>query len=152
MTQGGQALVVKVGDLECAIPVHHVAETMRSLAVEPMAGVPGFVRGVSIIRGEPVPVLDLKALLDGGGTATAHGRFVTVKVGDRHVAFEVDVVIGLRNLAPVELAALPPLLRDARRDHIEALGAQNAKLLVLLRAARLVPAEVWAALAARDAS
>jgi purine-binding chemotaxis protein CheW len=37
---------------------------MRPLPIKPIAGTPGFVRGVSIIRGAPTPVIDLKALLD----------------------------------------------------------------------------------------
>ena len=51
-------LVVMVGARACAIPLDHVAETMRPLPIEPVAGTPGFVRGVSVIRGAPTPVVD----------------------------------------------------------------------------------------------
>jgi chemotaxis signal transduction protein len=37
---------------------------MRPLRIEPVGGTPGFVRGVSMIRGAPTPVVDLKALLE----------------------------------------------------------------------------------------
>ncbi len=57
-------LVVMVGARACAFPLHHVAETMRPLPIEPVAGTPSFVRGVSVIRGMPTPVVDLKALLE----------------------------------------------------------------------------------------
>ena len=53
-------LIVMAGARACAIPLDYVAETMRPLPIEPVAGTPGFVRGVSVIRGAPTPVVDLK--------------------------------------------------------------------------------------------
>ena len=73
-------LVVTVGARACAIPLQHVAETMRPLPIEPVAGTPGFVRGVSVIRGAPTPVVDLRALLENVPNSVTYGRFVTMKL------------------------------------------------------------------------
>jgi purine-binding chemotaxis protein CheW len=145
----GPALIVTVGTRACAIPVRHVAETMRPLSVEPVAGTPKFIRGVSVIRGTAVPVVDLQLLLENGESTATFGRFVTVKVGERRVALGVDSVVGLKLLDPTHVGELPPLLRDVDADLIEAIGTSDAVLLVVLRAARIVPDEVWAVLAAR---
>lgn len=147
-----RVLVVTAGARACAIPVQHVAETMRPLPIESLAGTPGFVRGLSVIRGAPLPVLDLKALLEGNDAAPTYGRFVTVKIGERRFALGVDAVVGLRNLSSSRLEDLPPLLQHAGRDSIEALCADDAQLLVLLHTLRLVPDEVWAALASTEAA
>lgn len=146
-------LVVTVGGRTCAIPLHHVAETMRPLPIEPIAGTPNFVRGVSLIRGAPTPVLDLGALLKNGEPSATYGRFVTMKlVGERRVAIGVDNVVGVRNLESTEIGELPPLLGDAAADVLEAIGTRDAQLLVVLRAARIVPDEVWTTLAAAAAA
>ena len=145
-------LVVTVGGLACAIPLHHVAETMRPLSIEPVAGTPGFVRGVSVIRGAPTPVVDLKALLENGENSAAYGRFVIMKVGERRVAIGVDGVVGLRNLDSAQMAELSPMLRDVAADLIEAIGTRDAQLLVVLRAARIVPDAVWTTLTAAEAT
>jgi purine-binding chemotaxis protein CheW len=145
-------LIVTVGARACAIPLHHVAETMRPLSIEPVAGTPGFVRGVSVIRGVPTPVIDLNALLENGENSATYGRFVTMKLGERRVALGVDAVIGLRNLDSAQLGELPPILRDVTADLIEAIGTRDAQLLVVLRAARIVPDEVWTTLAAAEAT
>jgi chemotaxis signal transduction protein len=47
---------------------------------------------------------------------------------------------------------LPPILRDVAADLIEAIGTRDAQLLVVLRAARIVPDEVWTTLAAAEAT
>lgn len=151
-SESSPVLVVTVGARACAIPLHHVAETMRPLPIEPVAWTPGFVRGVSVIRGAPTPVVDLKALLENGENSASYGRFVTMKLGERQVALGVDGVVGLRNLDSAQLGELPPILRDVAADLIAAIGIRDAQLLVVLRAARIVPDEVWTTLAAGEAT
>ena len=150
--ESSPVLVVMVGARACAFPLHHVAETMRPLPIAPVAGTPGFVRGVSVIRGTPTPVVDLKALLGNSENSPSYGRFVTLKLDDRRVVIGVDSVVGLRNLDSAQLGELPPLLRDVTADLIESFGTRDAQLLLVLRAARIVPDEVWTTLAAAEAA
>ena len=56
-------LLCQVGSLVCALPLEHISETMRPLSLQPFHGMPPFVDGLSIIRGAPVPVVDLARLL-----------------------------------------------------------------------------------------
>jgi len=145
-------LVVMVGARACAFPLQHVLETMRPLPIKPVAGTPFFVHGVSIVRGMPTPVVDLKALLDKSEKSPSFGRFVALKLGDRRVVVGVDCVVGLRNLDTGQLGELPPLLRDVTTDLIESFGTCDAQLLVVLRASRIVSDEVWKILAAAEAA
>lgn len=137
------SLLCRVGTRLCALPLDHVVETMRPLPVEAMADAPGFVLGLSIIRGAPVPVVDGAALV-GAGTSQPT-RFVTVTTNDRQVALAVDAVLGVRALPADSLLDLPPLLRDADPDVVSAIGVLDAELLLVLRRGRLVPESVWAA-------
>ena len=141
-----------VGARACAFPLHHVAENMRPLPIKPVAGTPGFVRGVSVIRGTPTPVVDLKALLENSENCPSYGRFVTLKLDDRRVVIGVDSVVGLMNLDSVQLGQLPPLLRDVNADLIESFGTRDAQLLLVLRTACIVPDEVWLTLSAEEAA
>jgi purine-binding chemotaxis protein CheW len=62
-------LLCRVRERLCALPLAHVVETMRPLPIEPLGGMPGFVQGIAIIRGAPVPVVDAGALLGSAGAA-----------------------------------------------------------------------------------
>jgi purine-binding chemotaxis protein CheW len=139
-------LVCSEGTCCVALPAGQVIETMRPLRVEPMPEMPGFVLGVAVVRGAPVPVVDMGIFLGGaGGTAR---RWVTVKAGDRTVALALEAVDGVRDLPENSFEAVPPLLRGAARDAVLAVGALDGQLLVVLEGARLLTAEQWLALTA----
>jgi purine-binding chemotaxis protein CheW len=140
----GLALVCRVRGRLCALPLEHVAETMRALPVEALAGAPRCVLGLATIRGVPVPVVDAAGLL--GDEAGPGGRWVALKLGARHVALAVDEVPGVRALPAGSRFALPPLLGDMRAEVVAAIGLLDAELLLVLQGARLLSAHDWAAL------
>jgi len=145
------SLLFRVRTRLCAMPLAHVLETMRPLPVEAMSGGPPCVRGLAIIRGTPVPVIDVAELLreervrGEAPSPEPSARFVTVKVAGRTIAIAVDAVVGVRSLALDSFGELPPLLRDAETDLVGSIGALDAELLLVLRSARLLPPGLQAA-------
>lgn len=137
-------LIVRTGARRCALRATHVIEIMRPLPMEPFAKAPGFVLGLSVIRGVPVPVVDLAGLL-GGGSQGRISRFVSLRVGKRCVALAVEEVLDLHTLEASRLEDLPPLLAE-QSGAMDAIGILDDQLLLLLRTARLIPEEGWAAL------
>lgn len=144
-----KALIVGLESCVCAVPLTHVIETMRPLPVERISGVPSFVRGISIIRGIPTPVVDLGAVLGVPGELAE--RFVTLRVGDKQVALSVNAVLGVRDLGTImTIRELPPLLQRASREVIETIDTLDEQVLMVLRAGWELPDEVWQALTAQD--
>jgi purine-binding chemotaxis protein CheW len=123
------------------LPIELVVETMRPLHVDALSGAPSFVSGLSVIRGVPVPVVDVGRLL--GEECRHPQRFVTVRAGHRTVALAVGDVIGLRPVAVGELQTLPPLLRNAPAAIVPCLGTLDGELLLVLQSAHVVPEDVW---------
>jgi purine-binding chemotaxis protein CheW len=123
----------------CALPLEFVEETMRPMPVEPLPGVPGFIIGVSVVRGAAVPVVDAALLL--GGVTSSATRFVTVKAGPRRIALAVDLVVGVMTIRTGGLSELPPLFRET--DAVSALGTLDSELMLVLHSTRLVPDTVW---------
>ena len=138
-------LVCRSNNCLCALPLMSVAETMRPLACEPLATMPTFLLGVSVIRGGPVPIVDAGKLL-GSTTPTRPQRIVTLKVGERLVGLAVETVLGVRAIPVVSLDEVPPLLRQVGDDAVSAIAKLDAELLVVLNSAHIVPDSVWAAI------
>ena len=128
-------LLFRAGAHLCAIPIAEVVEIMRPLPLERLAAQPHFLLGLSVIRGASVPVVDAGTLL--GGEVAPPRRFLRLRIGARSVALAVDAVVGVRSLTARALGALPPLLGEAGRELIAALGAADGEFLLVLQTARL---------------
>jgi len=133
-----------------AIAIEHVVEIMRALPIEAVSGAPRYVCGLCIIRGSPVPVVDIGLLI--GDQATRFERLVTIRTGGGTIALAVETVVGIRNVGADTLGRLPPLLGRAVPEAIEAIGAVDAELLIFLRAARIVPEDLFDRLDIKGAS
>jgi purine-binding chemotaxis protein CheW len=140
-------LACRAGSTRYALPLGHVVEIMRILPIEPVAGAPLYVRGLSMIRGTHTPVVDT-ALLCSGCTAPVH-RLVTVRAGAGIIALAVDSVLGVRSIKTGE--PLPPLLREAASDVVAAIGRLDAELLLFLGTARIIPQELLERLGGHEA-
>lgn len=137
-------LLIQAGNHICALPLSDVLETMRPLPIEPLRGAPQGVAGVSLVRGAPVPVVDLAVLL-GSETASCH-RFVSLRVDERTVVLAVNRVIGIHEIPAARMTAMPPLLGAVQPAMIAAISALDSGLVLVLRSAGLVPGEeAWAA-------
>jgi len=128
-------LLCKAGSHCFALPMCNVIETMRTLPIETIASAPPIVLGLCVIRGMAVPVIDTARLF--GGEAARYERLVTVRTGERIVAFAASAVLAMQSIEPGRLGELPPLLRDA--DAIAAVGRLDEDLVFFLHAARAMP-------------
>lgn len=149
-TRRASWLLCRAGTLLCAIPLEHVVETLRVLPIEPVSGAPGYVRGLCIIRGAAVPVVDAGLLL--GDQPTRSERLITIRTGSRTIALAVETVLGISAIGEETCTALPPLLRDAASEAIAAIGTLDAELLIFLRATRIIPPELLDRLAVDGAA
>ncbi|HSY27243.1 MAG TPA: chemotaxis protein CheW, partial [Burkholderiaceae bacterium] len=115
---------------------------MRALPVEVLPNMPSFMSGVSMIRGSMVPVVNLAMLL-GMATNRDASRYVTVRLNKRRVAFLVDSVDGVGQLAADLFQQFPPLLGNADQSILAAVGTLDADLFLVLEASRVIPESVW---------
>lgn len=135
-----QRLIFSAGGRLCAVPISQVVETMRALPLKAVADAPPFVRGLSVIRGEPVVVIDVALLI--GDRPSEAARFITVRTGKRIVAIAADVVARIFTPADDDARQMPPVLGEAASDAIAAVGRLDAELLFFLSGVQLVPEEL----------
>ncbi len=145
------AVLVRARAWVCALSAEFVIETMRPLPIEPVAGAPTFVLGMSIVRGEVTPVVALGILL-GAIERTPPRRFVLVRVGARRAVLAVDEVLGVEMLASRSLDASPGLLSEVLPRDVARIGVLDRSVLVMLEAGRLLSEDTWQALAGLNAA
>lgn len=139
-------LLVASGSIVCALPLDTVVETMRPLDLEPVQGAPPAVLGLSMIRGTPIPVVDLARTL-GRDSTQSPTRYVVLKCAlNRWAALAVDAVLDIEDLDTSTLDRLPPLVASADTEVISAIGTRDNQFLQVLQTGRIIPEEVWSAL------
>lgn len=99
--QAGNHLLVRAGELVCALPLGSVRRVVRALPVHPLPGAAAELLGLAEFAGEPMPVLDLARLVDAPtGAHPSHPVTVVVWTG----APESRTMVGLSADAALELA------------------------------------------------
>lgn len=143
---GVTSLVFRAGALLCALPLDEVIETMRPLETRPLAGTPPYVRGISVLRGLPTPVLDVARLL--GGAEAEISRYVAVRTERGPVALATGPILAIRDTTSDIDRGHPALLGGGSKSFIAGVGTIDAEPLLLLQSMRSVPDDVWEAAAA----
>jgi purine-binding chemotaxis protein CheW len=83
----------QVGEHRYAVDVLRVDEVLPSMELTPWEGVASPVEGSILLRGERVPVVDLRQCLPGAGSpAPGARRLLVCWLGRRRVAFHIDGV------------------------------------------------------------
>lgn len=138
----GSWLLCRAGLHFCALPLAEILEVMRMQPAEKLADAPAIVRGVAVIRGAPVPLLDLGMLL--GQARTSPTRIVTVRTGSRVLGLAVAEVRGVRGDDELGPRAPVPLLSQAAADSVAAIGTLDGEALLFLEKLRVLADKVAA--------
>ncbi len=89
-------LVFEVGERRYGLPTTDVRELLRAVTVVPLPGAPAIVEGVINVRGNVIPVLDIRARFRLPPRAATHtDHLIVASIGDRRVALRVDRAIEL---------------------------------------------------------
>lgn len=135
-------LVCRTVSHTVALALGPVVEILRALPTEAVTSAPDFVRGICVLRSEPVPVIDLERLM-GRSRDAEPTRFILLRVQNRGFALAVAGVDGLCEFAPEDCVELPPLLESGDDRAVKALAQRDQELFAVLDAARLLPPSSW---------
>lgn len=93
-------VVWTVGGRRYAFPLEALMEIVRPVWVTPVPDAPAHLLGVIQFREAVVPVFDLRARFDGEPSPFMYrNRFIVVRVGERPVAFVVEAVVDVVDIA-----------------------------------------------------
>ena len=95
------ALLFELAGSRYAVPAMHVAEVVRAVQIEVLPRAPWVVSGLINLRGEIVPVIDVRRRLGLPDKALApEDYFVIAHCGARRVALHVDRALELGSIKP----------------------------------------------------
>jgi purine-binding chemotaxis protein CheW len=106
--QTGNHLLVRTGELVCALPLGAVRRVVRALPVHPLPGAGPVLKGLAEFAGEPLPVLDLARLVGAPpGGQSAYPVTVVVWAGPagsrETVGLAADAALAVAEVSPGSL-------------------------------------------------
>jgi purine-binding chemotaxis protein CheW len=115
--EGGlDLLVFELGELRLALDLTVVREVALAVAITPLPGAPAVVEGIIDVRGEVVPVYDVRRRL-GQPASPLHPdhRLVIAWTGERLAALRCDSTGRIETVAAADVDTSSPLMQGRRR-------------------------------------
>lgn len=95
--------------------------------------VPHYIRGVINLRGNVLPVVDLKARLGLGMTdATAKHVIIVVATAGKTTGILVDAVSDIITLSASDVQPPPDVMQEASDSHIDGIAVIDGRMVTLL--------------------
>ena len=137
--QPGQVVSFLIDDRLYGIDVQSVREIRTWQPVTALPGQPYHTLGVLNIRGEAVPIHDLRARFGGGSTeATPSHVVVIVTVGGVSAGLLVDAVSDIVDIPKGAICAVPEGARDGSEDTVIGLVPREDRMISLIDVSRLI--------------
>ncbi len=142
-----QLVVFVMENEEFACVINDVREVLKMIRITPLPRSLDFVEGVINLRGEVIPVIDLRkrfGLPD--AERTDDSRIIIVEVEERMVGLTVDSVSEVIRLSNKQIQDAPTQVAGGQTDLIMGVGKIEDRMLIILNLGRILTTEEQIAL------
>ena len=135
-------VVFKVGGSEYALPARDVLQMESYTGATPVPNARPYVAGITQVRGQVVPVVDLRARFGlPAAERTLDSRVVVASRGERAVALLVDSAREVLKLDESQLRPPPEMVSQEAHGLVKAVAQVGERLLMLLDFAQVIGEE-----------
>lgn len=144
-----QLVTFALGSEEYGVDIMRVQEIIRFQNVTRVPQMPAFIEGVINLRGNVIPVIDLRKRFELGNTEhTAQTRIVVINVEHKTMGIVVDAVSEVLRLAEEQIEPPPPVVAGIGHEYLLGVGKVHGRLLILLDLDQILTAPEKSKLAA----
>ena len=134
-----QLVTFTLGTEEYGVDIMRVQEIIRMQDITRVPQMPAFIEGVLNLRGNVIPVVDLrKRFALPTAEQTAQTRIVVVNVGDRTTGVVVDAVSEVLRLAEDQIEPPPAVVAVIGHEYLRGVGKVGGRLIILLDLDRIL--------------
>ena len=139
MTDSIQVVSFKLGSEEYGVDIGQVQEINRMVAVTHVPRAPEFMEGVINLRGQLIPIIDLRARF--GMERAEHSkstRIVVTEIGTKRIGMVVDSVSEVLRLPLEQIEEAPDMISGVDTEYIRGVGKLDERLIILLDLGKIV--------------
>ncbi|MGI6225098.1 MAG: chemotaxis protein CheW [Peptococcales bacterium] len=137
-----QLVVFTLADEEYGLDIIDVQEIVRYQEITKIPEAPVFIKGILNLRGQVIPVVDLKKrFYQIDSTITDSTRIIVVKAGEKTMGIIADGVSEVLRLPEEDVEPTPSLLNEFNQSGIVGVGKLEGRLLILLNLTQTLGSE-----------
>ncbi|HUJ77351.1 MAG TPA: chemotaxis protein CheW [bacterium] len=142
-----QFISFSVGDEEYGLELLRVKEVIRVREITWLPKAPSFVKGIINLRGDVIPIIDLRDKFGlESREQTAQTRVIVVEVEGRLMGMVVDSASQVVRIPADQIEPPPPVMGGLSQDFINGVGKLDDKLIILLNVDAILNSEELVAL------
>ena len=135
-----QFIGFNVNSSEYMIPILKIREIISMPSVTALPYLPSYVKGVSNLRGNIIPIVHLKNLLDPSSSEGSGNTVIVLATGKIIFGIIVDGITGVIKVDESDIEP-PENFFNNNVDNIEGVAKLNNKLIILLDSRKLLPVD-----------
>lgn len=134
-------MIFKLNDQYFGIPVEHAISIEKMQEITEVPGTEKYIRGLIPLRGEIVPVIDVKERLSLRQAETEEERILIIRIGDMQAGFIIDEAIEVRDIETSKMDTSPQLLKSLDKNFVHGVVQGDDHLVILLNIAAVLDIE-----------
>ncbi len=147
-----QFISFAVGEEQYGLELLRVKEVIRQREITWLPKAPSFVKGIINLRGDVIPIIDLRDKFGlESRAAAAKTRVIVVEVEGRLMGMVVDSASQVVRIPTDQIDPPPPVLGGFSQEFITGVGKLDARLVILLNTDAILTVDEKAALSSIDA-
>jgi len=132
--------IFKIGQEDFGIEIDKVVEILNTQKVYTLPELPDFLSGVITVRGEVVPLLDLRRRF-GIEATEAKELIIIVRYDIEKIGLLVDEIKEIIALNSGEIMAPPTLFKGLKKNYLAGIGKKDDRIFILLNIDYLLTSE-----------
>jgi len=128
-----QVVSFHLGSEEYGVDISQVQEIIRMVEITHVPRAPHFMEGVINLRGQLIPIIDLRTRFDMSRLgATKSTRIIVTEIGSKKVGMVVDRVSEVINIPIENVEGAPEMIAGVGTEYIQGVGKMNDRLIIML--------------------
>lgn len=128
-----QLACFKVGSESYALDIMRIKEIIRPQKLTPIPKAPSFIEGVINLRGEVIPVADMRKRFDQPiNQENRKNRIVVCSLAGRIIGLLVDEVTEVKRFSRKEISPSPQFIKGPQADYFLGVARSDDELIMLI--------------------
>jgi purine-binding chemotaxis protein CheW len=132
--------VFSIGQEDFGVEINKVVEILNTQKVYSLPELPDFLSGVITVRGEVIPLLDLRKRFDIQSSRTKE-LIILVRYDSEKIGLLVDEIKEILSLNTEEITSPPDIFKGLKKKYLTGIGKRDDRIIILLNIDYLLSSE-----------